>query len=140
MIMTARKLIRQILFCAAQAAGGYARGEKMAERQGFEPWDPRKGQRISNPSRSTAPAPLQGAHSLRPASGGDKSIRRHRLTVVALLLLSGLGSSSCSETGLSKLEAVKRAGELVVLTRKSPPATGTEGLEESGVAFARPVS
>ena len=31
----------------------------MAERQGFEPWVPLQVQRISNPSRSTTPAPLQ---------------------------------------------------------------------------------
>ena len=32
----------------------------MAERQGFEPWDPVKGQRFSRPPRSTTPAPLRG--------------------------------------------------------------------------------
>ena len=31
----------------------------VAERQGFEPWVPLQVQRISNPSRSTTPAPLQ---------------------------------------------------------------------------------
>ena len=30
----------------------------MAERQGFEPWVPVKGQRFSRPPRSTTPAPL----------------------------------------------------------------------------------
>ena len=30
-----------------------------AERQGFEPWVPKKEQRFSRPPRSTAPAPLQ---------------------------------------------------------------------------------
>ena len=32
----------------------------MAERQGFEPWVPVKGQRFSRPPRSTTPAPLRG--------------------------------------------------------------------------------
>ena len=31
----------------------------VAERQGFEPWVPLQVQRISNPSRSTTPAPLR---------------------------------------------------------------------------------
>ena len=31
----------------------------MAERQGFEPWVPLQVQRISNPSRSSTPAPLR---------------------------------------------------------------------------------
>ena len=31
----------------------------MAERQGFEPWEPMKVQRFSRPPRSTTPAPLQ---------------------------------------------------------------------------------
>ena len=30
----------------------------MAERQGFEPWEPVKAQRFSRPPRSTTPAPL----------------------------------------------------------------------------------
>ena len=30
----------------------------LPERQGFEPWVPLQVQRISNPSRSTTPAPL----------------------------------------------------------------------------------
>ena len=38
----------------------------MAERQGFEPWVPLRVQRISNPSRSTTPAPL---HFFRQLSG-----------------------------------------------------------------------
>ena len=33
----------------------------VAERQGFEPWVPVKGQRFSRPPRSTTPAPLRGA-------------------------------------------------------------------------------
>ena len=32
---------------------------KMAERQGFEPWEPVKAQRFSRPPRSTTPAPLR---------------------------------------------------------------------------------
>jgi hypothetical protein len=32
----------------------------MAERQGFEPWEPVKAQRFSRPPRSTTPAPLRG--------------------------------------------------------------------------------
>ena len=31
-----------------------------AERQGFEPWDPARGQRFSRPPRSTTPAPFLG--------------------------------------------------------------------------------
>ena len=31
----------------------------MAERQGFEPWEPVKAQRFSRPPRSTTPAPLR---------------------------------------------------------------------------------
>ena len=142
MIMSASKLIRQKVFRTVQAVVKRTRGVKMAERQGFEPWDPRKGQRISNPSRSTAPAPLQGAHSLRPASGDDKSTRSHRIILVTLFFVTGLATSSCSETGLTKLEAVKRAGELVVLTRKSPTtyyegADGYAGIEyDMARAFA----
>ena len=30
----------------------------LAERQGFEPWEPEKAQRFSRPPRSTTPAPL----------------------------------------------------------------------------------
>ena len=41
--------------------GALADGEKvMAERQGFEPWEPVKAQRFSRPPRSTTPAPLRG--------------------------------------------------------------------------------
>ena len=32
----------------------------LAERQGFEPWDPLQDQRFSRPPRSTTPAPLRG--------------------------------------------------------------------------------
>ena len=32
----------------------------MAEKQGFEPWEPVKAQRFSRPSRSTTPALLHG--------------------------------------------------------------------------------
>jgi membrane-bound lytic murein transglycosylase F len=103
----------------------------MAERQGFEPWVPRKVQRISNPSRSTAPAPLQGAHSLRPGVKDDKLswFTRGALSAIALLSVS-----SCSEHGLTRLEQVQQSGELVVLTRISPTtyyegADGYTGIE-----------
>ena len=36
----------------------YLKNIFMAERQGFEPWVPVKGQRFSRPPRSTTPAPL----------------------------------------------------------------------------------
>ena len=42
----------------------------VAERQGFEPWVPLQAQRISNPPRSTTPAPLRGGRG-----GGDKPIK-----------------------------------------------------------------
>ena len=42
-----------------QLVGMNKRMKSLAERQGFEPWVPLQVQRISNPSRSTTPAPLQ---------------------------------------------------------------------------------
>ena len=42
----------------------------VAERQGFEPWVPVKVQRISNPPRSSTPAPLQRGNVLCAASKG----------------------------------------------------------------------
>ncbi|KPK11004.1 MAG: hypothetical protein AMJ68_07355 [Acidithiobacillales bacterium SG8_45] len=59
-----------------------------------------------------------------------------------MILVITLGTSSCGETGLTKLEAVKRSGELVVLTRKSPTtyyqgADGYAGIEyDMARAFA----
>ncbi len=76
-----------------------------------------KVQRISSPSRSTTPAPLQGAHTLRPGRSRDKSLPRH----LALLLFAcgALALGSCEPRPANKLDAVKQAGELVVLTRNS---------------------
>lgn len=39
--------------------GFTGQNSEMAERQGFEPWDPVKGQRFSRPPRSTTPPPLR---------------------------------------------------------------------------------
>jgi membrane-bound lytic murein transglycosylase F len=75
-----------------------------------------KVQRISSPSRSTAPAPLQGAHTLRADRGRDKP----RLSLVLLLLLgTSLALAGCEPRPADKLQAVKQSGELVVLTRNS---------------------
>ncbi len=52
--------------CGARA-GGHRRARfctKVAERQGFEPWEPVKVQRFSRPPRSTTPAPLQKRHMM----------------------------------------------------------------------------
>lgn len=93
---------------------------ELAERQGFEPWDPRKGQRISSPPRSTTPAPLQGPSSLRGVIQCDKSPHIpgwvKLLAITPLILITG----ACSNDSSSKLESVKNAGELVVLSRQSP--------------------
>jgi membrane-bound lytic murein transglycosylase F len=114
----------------------------LAERQGFEPWDPRKGQRISNPSRSTAPAPLQGAHSLRPESSDDKRLSRLSLLLMLPWAAAILLTPACGNQSLTRLESVKKAGELIVLTRKSPTtyyegADGDAGIEyDMARAFA----
>ena len=116
----------------------------MAERQGFEPWVPRKVQRISNPSRSTAPAPLQGAHSLRVAMKTDKSPWLAHAMLV-FILFGSIFISSCGKHELTKLEQVQRAGELVVLTRTSPTtyyegADGYTGIEyDMARAFAESI-
>ena len=44
----------------------------MAERQGFEPWVPVKGQRFSRPPRSTTPAPLRGGLGAGAFKGESK--------------------------------------------------------------------
>ena len=118
--MAARRTIPHAHSRAVSRMGRRSVDNKLAERQGLEPWDPRKGQRISNPSRSTAPAPLQGAHSLRVGPYNDKSAWRSRLLFLVALIAMALSVSSCADKAGNKLEAVKRAGELVVLTRKSP--------------------
>ena len=67
---------------------------QVAERQGFEPWDPVKGQRFSRPPRSTTPAPLRegsgGAHRTRP-KGAQPDFRR-KMTSARLPLGKVLGS------------------------------------------------
>ncbi len=56
--------------------GGISRGlNKMAEREGFEPSDPAKGQRISSASHSATLAPLQKTLSIIISRrGGQLSI------------------------------------------------------------------
>ena len=76
---------------------------QVAERQGFEPWDPLLDQRFSRPSRSTAPAPLREMQGASPRSmkccGGEGGIRTlgtfrfTRFPVVPIRPLSHLSAS-----------------------------------------------
>ena len=119
-VLSRLKVMASVVSTVRKKEAGKNTLANLAERQGFEPWDPQKGQRISNPSRSTTPAPLQGPHSLR-------GVIRHNKPPcvpawVRLLLIAPLIPvvSACSNGNSSKLEAVKKSGELVVLTRYSP--------------------
>ena len=68
----------------------------VAERQGFEPWVPLQVQRISNPSRSTTPAPLQTLQFRPSRCQVIKKLQIiHRIAVANLRL----GSKACSYPG-----------------------------------------
>ena len=61
-VIVCRKCTKLIKFAFLQIRAikyNYIRGI-VAERQGFEPWEPVKAQRFSRPPRSTTPAPLRG--------------------------------------------------------------------------------
>jgi membrane-bound lytic murein transglycosylase F len=99
------------------AETGSLNGRKDGGEAGIRTLGTQKVQRISSPSRSTTPAPLQGAHTLRAARGRDKSLRRHFPLLV--FLCAAVAVSGCEPKPANKLDAVKQAGELVVLTRNS---------------------
>ncbi len=58
----------------------------MAERKGFEPLDPVKGQRFSRPPRSTTPAPLHTGSGIVPALLTGCLLRSAKYCTGAVLL------------------------------------------------------
>jgi hypothetical protein len=97
------------------------RNVKLAERQGFEPWDPVKGQRFSRPPRSTAPASLRlgvvGRIVLEVAQGCNRCFCAIRLAVLALAALSGKTFHWTEGVMLRVLASEGEAPSFICMTR-----------------------